>query len=133
MRFSIDFLYKVDRIFLYIRENFVKRHKFSFTTGAKLWYNKNVGAKRTACPCFVFETIKSVIYRRGVFSPPATRTKNKRPRFCEGKFPEWPGPKVAPTEPRMTHSPDGAGRIFPSCTNQSASAQNNTHKSTSNR
>ena len=56
MRFSIDFLYKVNRIFLYIRENFVKRHKFSFTTGVKLWYNKNVGAKRTACPCFVFET-----------------------------------------------------------------------------
>ena len=36
MRFSIDFLYKVNRIFLYIRENFVKRHKFSFTTGVKL-------------------------------------------------------------------------------------------------
>lgn len=52
MSFSIDFLYKVNNKILYIRENFVKRHKLSFTTGAKCDIIKMLGqTDMFACFC----------------------------------------------------------------------------------
>ena len=52
MRFSIDFLYKVNKKILYIRENFVKRHKLHFTTGAKCDIIKMLGQTGMfACFC----------------------------------------------------------------------------------